>query len=155
MKRTKLLLNHLFIAGVVGARNLLYGSKIPAVEKGMFEDIKFRLERSIGRGIYKLSDFILYPDGRITQWLRKSTLCICTEDILEMIAEEPNFLIFGMGTETQTIHVLPHALNYLLERGVRPLFIPTDSALKCYQILCRKTFVIGAFHLRWPALEKE
>ncbi len=93
-----------------------------------------------------LSDLIIYPDRVNSRWLRKKGHQVCIDDIVEIIAGQPEYLIIGTG-ELGRMRVLPETQDFVQACGIQLVFAPTEYAYKMYNDIYTKRHIIGAFHL--------
>jgi hypothetical protein len=93
-----------------------------------------------------LSDLIIYPNKVDARWLRKKGHQVCIDDIVEIIAGHPEYLIIGTG-ESGQLHVLAETQDFVRSCGIQLVFAPTQYASKLYNDIYAKRRVIGAFHL--------
>jgi hypothetical protein len=93
------------------------------------------------------SDLVIYPDSSIdAHWWRDKPHQVGVDDVQDMVAERPDYLIIGTG-EAGSLSVPAETQHYIQSQGVRLVFVPTDCAYEMYNALCPQKRVIGAFHL--------
>ena len=92
------------------------------------------------------SDLIIYPDNIDAHWWREIQYQVGIDDVREMVAERPEYLIIGTG-EAGSLDVLPETREYVQAQGIQLVFVPTEHAYEMYNALCPHKRVIGAFHL--------
>jgi hypothetical protein len=92
------------------------------------------------------SDLIIYPNRVDNNWRRKKGHQVCIDDIAEVIAGHPEYLIIGTG-ESGQMQVLAETQDFVRTCGIQLVFAPTEYASKLYNDIYAKRRVIGAFHL--------
>lgn len=92
------------------------------------------------------SDLIIYPDRIDAGWWRKTGHELCLDDIQDVIAEQPEYLIVGSGSPG-LMTVLPETQEYLQRHGIQLVSEPTERAYKTFNRMSAKQRVVGAFHL--------
>lgn len=93
------------------------------------------------------SDLIIYPDNNIdAHWWRENRYQVRVDDVQEMVAERPDYLIIGTG-EAGSLKVLPETIDYVQAQGIQLVFVPTELAYEMYNALYPQKRVVGAFHL--------
>ena len=92
------------------------------------------------------SDVIIFPDRVKDDWWRKSSHQLCLEDIVEVIAKNPEVLIVGTGV-SGLVEVLPEVRPALDARGIKLIVQTTDKACHTYNQLGPSRRVIAALHL--------
>lgn len=92
------------------------------------------------------SDLILYPNRIDSGWWRKAGHQVCPEDISEILAAPPEYLVVGTGA-SGLMRILPETQTALQQQGIQLLAAPTGEAVNTYNELSASHRVIGAFHL--------
>ena len=100
----------------------------------------------IVRGRRYLSDLIIYPNRIDSNWQRKKGHQVCIDDLVEIIAGHPEYLIIGTG-ESGQMQVLAETQDFVRTCGIQLVFAPTEYASKLYNDIYAKRRVIGAFYL--------
>lgn len=93
------------------------------------------------------SDIIVYPDHVQNNWWRKNGHGLCMEDIADVVARKPEFLVVGCG-QSGIMKVPGVVRKELEEKGIIVADSPTDTAVGDYNRLVEEgKNVVGAFHL--------
>ena len=93
------------------------------------------------------SDLIIYPDTIDPHWWREKRNKVSNEDVRDMVAGHPDYLIIGTG-EAGYMDVSPEVREYLQARDIHLLYAPTQQASQMYNLIYPQHHqVIGAFHL--------
>ncbi|MFC1950615.1 Mth938-like domain-containing protein [Chloroflexota bacterium] len=92
------------------------------------------------------SDVIIFPNRVSHNWWRKSGHQLCLEDIAEVIAENPEVMIVGIGG-SGLVKVLPEIQYGVESQGIKLIVENTDKACHTYNQLCCVQRVVAALHL--------
>lgn len=93
------------------------------------------------------SDVIVYRDRVQDKWLRNQGHSLCTEDITDILALKPDFLVVGCGRDG-IMKVSDEIRKELEGDGIVLKSAPTDAAVAEYNKLVEEgKNVVGAFHL--------
>jgi len=71
---------------------------------------------------------------------------LCRDDIVEVIAENPEVLVVGTGA-SGLMKVLPELKQCLEAQGIKLIAEPTSEACNIYNQLCHSQKVVAALHL--------
>jgi hypothetical protein len=109
------------------------------IEKYAFGSIKIDGETFV-------SDIIIFPEGVVPSWRRKSGHLVLPEDIEEIITYKPQTVIFGTGMfGVMKIH--ESALSLLKANNIETIIKPTSQAVKVFNKLSPKNKAVAALHL--------
>jgi len=93
-------------------------------------------------------DLIVLPGGRRKLWWRQESHKVGIKDARQIIAEEPEVVVIGTGA-SGFMKVLPEVENFLKNRGIKLIILPTARAVEEFnKIVSKGKFkIVGAFHL--------
>ncbi len=92
------------------------------------------------------SDVIIFPDRVKDNWWRKAGHQLHLDDLTEVIAENPEVMIVGIGAEG-LLTVTPEVKQSLETQGIKLIAEPTDEACNIYNQLCHSQGVVAALHI--------
>ncbi len=92
------------------------------------------------------ADLILLPDRVINNWWREQGHSVCEADIAEVVAADPEVVIFGQG-EPGRMSVPALIQEEMVSRGIEVLVLPTTAAVARYNDLVDQKRVAAALHL--------
>lgn len=111
----------------------------------MIEDFRFGSMTVNGR---KYTSDLKIVGGKVVEsWWRKEGHSVHLEDVNDILAYSPDFLVVGMG-EPGRMQVTGTLKSVLAEADINLIEEPTPQAVQSFNGLCRKgKKVAGAFHL--------
>lgn len=92
------------------------------------------------------SDVIIYPDRVKDDWWRKAGHQLCVDDLEDIIEENPDMIVVGMG-DPGLMRVLPETEEYIKSKGIKLVVQSTQEACKTYNRLLSSQKVIALLHL--------
>lgn len=93
------------------------------------------------------ADVLVFPDGRVDHtWWRKEGHRLGLEDIEDLIASQPEWIVAGTGAYGM-MKVEADVIETLEKQGIRFEALPTPEAVKLYNDLRESSSVAGCFHL--------
>lgn len=92
------------------------------------------------------SDVIIFPDRVRGDWWRKTGHQLCLEDIAEVLTDNPEVLIVGIGA-SGLMTVLPEVQQAVEAQGIKLIVETTDKACHTYNQLCPSQKAVAALHL--------
>lgn len=107
----------------------------------------FAFGRIVIAGHEYRNDVIILPDGSvISPWWREESHRLLASDLTAILTNKPEILIAGTGSSGMMIpdNELP---NYLAERGMELVALPTDEAVTLYNDLAPTRSVAACLHL--------
>ena len=106
----------------------------------------YRFGQVVVDGEQYTSDVIIFPDRVRSDWFRKAGHQLRLEDIVEVIAEEPEVLVVGTGA-SGLMKVLPEVAQMAEAQGITLITEPTENACNTYNQLSRSKRVVAALHI--------
>jgi len=111
----------------------------------MIEDYGFG--RIVIDGTKYTSDIIIYPDGHIQgSWRRIAGHRLCADDIMDLIASEPQIIIAGTGVYG-LMRPDRDLAQILKEKGIQFQAIESKKAAKRYNEISAQMRAGACFHL--------
>ena len=92
------------------------------------------------------SDVIIFHDKVIDNWWRKTGHELCLADIAEVLKENPEVLVVGIGVPGH-MKVLLRVEKMVQAQGIELIVETTDRACDTYNQLCHSQRIVAAFHL--------
>jgi hypothetical protein len=92
------------------------------------------------------SDVIIFPDGAVEQWQRKSEHALRLKDVNEIIKAKPEAVIFGLGT-VGNLKMRSQVENRLQEAGIEVMAYRTSKAVETYKELRGQRSVAAMLHV--------
>ena len=92
------------------------------------------------------SDVIVFPDRVRSNWWKRSGHELCLEDIVEVMAENPEVLVVGTGA-SGLMRVLPEVRQAAQDKGIKLVEETTDKACHKYSELSHSQRVVAALHI--------
>jgi hypothetical protein len=91
-------------------------------------------------------DVIIHPDGKVERWWRREGHIVALEDLKSVMADPPEILIIGGGTEGRM--GCPQNLPaYLEEQGTKVIYDGTERAVTRYNQRDPKIKTAAALHI--------
>jgi len=109
----------------------------------VIEDYSFGQVKIEGK-VYK-HDLIVFQD-QVSSWWRVTGHQVVKKDIEALAEQRPEIIIFGMGS-SGLMKVTPEVKDYLHQKDIEFLSIPTKEATLYFNQLLKEKKVAGAFHL--------
>ncbi|MDJ0766540.1 MAG: MTH938/NDUFAF3 family protein [Myxococcota bacterium] len=91
-------------------------------------------------------DLIVHQEGIIENWWRKEGHSLYPEDLVSVIDLNPDILIIGVGAMGM-LKIPAKTTNWVLEKGIELIEIPTKEASEKYNELSKTTSVVAGLHL--------
>ena len=92
------------------------------------------------------SDVVIFPDKIRDSWWRKTGHQLCMEDIAEVITENPEVLVVGIGA-SGLMKVLPEVEQATQAQGIKLIVANTDKACNTYNQLSHSHRLVAALHI--------
>ena len=92
------------------------------------------------------NDLIIYQDKVDDKWWRKEGHTLQPEDITDIIAQKPDTLVVGIGTDKR-MKIKPETLQLLQENNIALIAEDTMTACLTYNHLKYRERVVAALHL--------
>ncbi|MBA7533279.1 hypothetical protein ES705_25514 [subsurface metagenome] len=92
------------------------------------------------------SDVIIFPDSVTDNWWRRTGHQLCLDDIVEVLAENPQVLVVGIGA-SGLMKVLPEVRQLVEAQGIELIVEATDKACHTYNQFCHSRRAVAALHL--------
>jgi len=91
-------------------------------------------------------DLIICPDRIIVDWWRKQGHSLVLGDLGSIMDLKPEVIIIGCGAYG-ALKVPRQTRDWLAEKGIRLIDLPTRQACDQYNALCGSTRVVAGLHL--------
>ena len=92
------------------------------------------------------SDIIIFPDRVRDNWRRKRGHQLCLDDIAEVIIENPEVLVVGIG-DPGLVKVLPEVQPAVEAQDIKLIVETSDKACHTYNQSCRSQKAVAALHI--------
>ena len=106
----------------------------------------YRFGQVVVNGKNYTSDVIIFPDRVSDNWWRKAGHQLHLDDLTEVIAENTEVMVVGIGAEG-LMRVLPEVALSLETGGIKLIAEPTNEACNIYKELCHSQRVVAALHI--------
>jgi hypothetical protein len=91
-------------------------------------------------------DLIIFGDRVGPKWWRQNGHLVQLEDLSEALADKPEALIIGTGTQ-QSMKIAPEVVAHTMKAGIELLAFDTRTACQTFNRLLGKRRIVALLHL--------